>query len=295
MKLSRREINLLAIALVGLAFFIYYNFFLSNYIYKYLLLKKDISISQKQLLSLQKDKNDIDSLIKEIEKSKKQIAEMELLVPPSKKIPEIITQLESLSKDAGVKLKGITFENPQDQSKGEKQQAGTSQSSPQDKNINNNDYVEILMQLNLEGPYSNIISFLNSMENFKRLYNVRNITLNKKQGDTGENLELQLGIIAYAIKFNNKLMQEPSTYDFMGKNYGRQNPFKSLQTGNNSLAITNPSVAPVPTQNAPKPDSGVSNQSKAPTNPQNSQDDKMITDFMERFLKLILEDVQKNQ
>jgi type IV pilus assembly protein PilO len=297
MKLSKRESNLLVIVLVGLAVYTYYNFFLSNIIDRYLSLKKDMKINQQQLLSLQKDKNDIDFLIKEIEKSKKQIAEMEMLIPSSKKVPEIITQLESLSKGAGVKLTGIVFESDPKEKKEEKQPTDKGQLKPQNNinNVNDNDYVEIPIQLNLEGSYNNIISFLATMENFKRLYNIRNITLNKKQGDTGENLEMQLGISTFAIKYNQKLMEEPTTYDFMNKNYGRQNPFKSLETGNNASTSTNASTSPTPSKTSSKSGANILNQSNMPTSPQNNQQDKMITDFMERFLKLILEDAEKSK
>lgn len=306
MKLSKRESNLLAIALVGLAVYIYYNFFLSNIIDRYLFLKKEMNINQQQLLNLQKDKNDIDSLIKEIEKTKKQIAELEMIIPSGKKVPEIITQLESLSKSAGVKLKGIIFESASQENKGNNgndenygnnnvrlqlEEGQTKSQGNQDNIINRHDYVEIPIKLNIEGSYNNVISFLNAMEKFKRLFIIKNITLNKKQGDTGDNLEMQLEICAYAVKFDQKLMAEPSTYDFMSNNYGRQNPFKSLQTINSKPASSNMPESSASSQNVSNSKTNSINPTNAPSSTQ-TQDN--VTDFMERFLKLILEDAKKN-
>jgi len=232
MKLSKRERYLIAIALAAVALFTYYNFFLSNMIDRYLSLKKDIDISQQQLLSLRKEKNAIDSLIKVIDKDKKQIAEMEMVIPSGRKAPEIITQLENISKHAGVKLKGIIFEDSPGENitiAEEKQRQDNSRSEIQDNNIYNKNYVEVPIQLNIEGPYNNIIAFLGAVENFQRLFIVNMFTLNKKQGD-GKNLEMQLEMSTFAVEYGQKPGQEPATYDFMYKHYGRQNPFESLQT-----------------------------------------------------------------
>jgi Tfp pilus assembly protein PilO len=225
MKLSKRESSLLVIAMIWVAVYVYYIFFLSNVFEQYRFLKKEISVNQQQLMSLQKDKDNMYSIIKEIDEIKKQIEHLEIIIPSDKKEPEIITQLESISKSAGVKLKGIIFEiNSQENNRNEEfhennhvaSQLGKDQSKPQEtqNDTNKNDYTEIPIKLNIEGSYDNIISFLNDLEKFERLFIMKIITLNKKPGDT---LDMQLYISAYAVKFDQKSSSESNSQNLLNQ------------------------------------------------------------------------------
>lgn len=301
MKLSKRESVLLGIAMATLAFFIYYNFFLSNIIDRYILLKKDINTNRQQLLTLQKDQKDLDALITEIDKNKKQLAELEMIIPSSKKMPEIIVQLEDIAKSTGVKLKGINFENisknnkesngnaTDNESNDKRLQSGQSQTKTQGNESNmSNDYVEIPIQLDIQTSYGNAISFLKALETFKRLFIIKNITLSKKSEETGENLEMQLEVCAYAVKIDQKLMAEPTAYDFMTNNYGRKNPFKALQPTNSA-----PTPSAVKQANNPSKDESNSKANSA-NSPSGAQTQDKTADFMERFFKMILEDAKKS-
>lgn len=260
MKLSKRESRLVTVALAAVVIFVYYLYFLSPKIDEYFELKENMEVSEKKLGNLQKTESELSNLLDEIEKSKNDIAHLETIVPSNKKLPEIIVHLENFSADTGVELKEVSFE-----STGENKDK---KSDKKGEDSQNKDYIEIPIKLTIVGSYDEILRFLESLEDSRRLYSVNNIAVAREYKIADNSIGVNIGLNAFAIKHNDLLMEEPESYDFMKGDYGRENPFK-----------------PLPIEKSTYKSTPANNKGSVT----NSTTDEFLSDFMERLFRQILE------
>jgi len=265
MKLSKRESRLVSIALLAAVVFIYYLYFLSPKIDEYNKLKEEVEQNKQELGTLKAAESELAKLMDSINSDKKEITRLEGIIPSSKKLPEIIVQMESLSHEAGLKLKKVSFETP---SEGKDNKAKN-----KDVDTKEREYAEISVKLSLTGTYDQILNFLRSVEETERIYSVRSIILAREYEVAQSSIDADIELSTFAVKHDGELLDDPGAYEFMNGTYGRENPFKPLLE--ETAAYTVPAV-----------DSSKSSTVNMPS-------DEFIEDMMERLFDQILKDLMK--
>jgi type IV pilus assembly protein PilO len=212
-KLSKRERFLVVLVIVAGLLFVYYQYFLTPLLAEVYEIREEVKQKEERLGSLRDSDNEIKTLLSGIEELKTKILELEYLSPVNPRRPEIVTQLEALSKAAGVKLLSVDFFMAALHGSG----GGDAKEE--------RSYIEIPVQVNISGNYDNIIHFLKQLENAKRLYSIKGFNLLSAYAKNGEALDMSIDLHAYALLTEGINEQRPVIYDFMGGIYGRDNPF----------------------------------------------------------------------
>lgn len=188
MKISKREKGFILIVCVVVIIFIYCNYYLLPLLKEYALLKNRVGSSRIEFEGLEIVEKKMNILMRNIEKSKEEMACLETVVPYSKNTPEIIVELEDLSRQSEIKLQEIVFQNLDKDKK-------TDNNTGKDK-----DYLEIRLQLKIEGSYENILTFFKGLENSTRLFVVNNISLTQKYQTAGDMITVQMGVSAFSTE-----------------------------------------------------------------------------------------------
>lgn len=162
--------------------------FVGFYMFLYSPLVSDIESQESELEKLTKKKRDLESLKKsqakvldQVEKLQAEIVLAEDKLPSSGKIPRLLKLLHDKAKTAGLKISN--FERQSDVSK--------------------KYYIEIPVQMELEGTFGELAKFLRYVDNMNRIVNVKNISLTRQSESRG-----QLSVSAKATTYRYKEPQK---------------------------------------------------------------------------------------
>lgn len=253
MKLTKRESRLVTIAVLFMALALYYFYYLSPLLDEYFVLKQIVVENQEKLENLNQIELEQKGLKSKIEEYKKEIADLENILPSNMRLPEIIVSLEQMAHASGVKLQGIAFGagyDLQELNKDEKDKR---------------DFLEIPIELTISGTYENELNFLKLLEDYPRLFKINKISVAQAFQASVENIRLNIGLSTFTILHNNQLLSDFKTYEFMTGEYGRANPFVPInQASSKGQANSFPNY------------NNFSNQ---------KDENKGLTEFMEEFIK----------
>lgn len=145
--------------------------FVGFYMALYRPLTSEIDSQESQLEKLTKEKRDLESLKKsqakvldQVKKLQAEIVLAEDKLPSSGKIPRLLKLLHDKAKTAGLKISNFQRET----------------------NVSKKYYIEIPVQMELQGTFGELAKFLRYVDNMNRIVNIKNISLNRKQESRGE-------------------------------------------------------------------------------------------------------------
>ncbi len=188
MKLSKRERALVLAVFIVLLLPVYYKYYLTPHIEKYLSLKSKVETGSAELQRLEKAKENMTGLAKSIENHMEQLARLETVLPHSSKTDEIILDMEGLSRQTGVKLQEIVF-------RGTGMNEGWVEAQSKGK-----EYCEIIFSIKVTGSRDQVISFIRGIESFTRLFRMNNALLYRNSQVSGNTLTAELDVSAFALE-----------------------------------------------------------------------------------------------
>ncbi|MDD2574332.1 MAG: type 4a pilus biogenesis protein PilO [Bacillota bacterium] len=215
-NLSKRERFLVVLAIVAGLLFVYYQYFLTPLLAEVDAIKEEVREKEERLLSLRDTDNETVSLLSDIAELETKLNKLEVMVPANPRRPEVVTRLEASAKAAGVELLSIDFD------------MAAATGSGRGDNREERGYFEIPVQIYISGAYGNILDYLRELESAGRLYNVKGFDLFIDYSENKYILDMTLDLHAYALRQEGQTVPQPETYDFIGRDYGRDNPFASV-------------------------------------------------------------------
>lgn len=177
-KLTNQQIQYIAATVIGLGAlgFVYVKFFWMPISERIAALEAQIAENAAKIEKAQSVANRLPAIKKELEDLNRQTAEMEMQLPKSKSVPDILVTLSKLAEKHGVDISAFTPGSKRDQ------QYFTEWSYP----------------ITLQGRYHNIGKFLAAVALEQRIYNVQNVSFSALGVDG--RLPVSFTLVAYQYK-----------------------------------------------------------------------------------------------
>lgn len=212
MNFTKRERNLIYFALIIGFVAVYYQYYLSP---KLLILGKiNDEISHKKVelssVSMLNPKKLDDSLLK----INNNLKELNQEIPDNKDIESFVINLDTIIAVTGVKLNDLNFESTDLN----QNQASQNQSNQDKKTVKN--YVEIPVNINVSGKYIEISSFVDKIQNLKRLNSIQALDISRDKASNQLILNMKLFIYSIRDKGTDNVQLVQSK--------GKSDPFKPL-------------------------------------------------------------------
>lgn len=150
---------------------------------------------QKLRLNRISDKeNSLSALQKKYESAEKDISKIDTALPNEKESSKLLSDLDSLAQESGLKLTFIQSDNF-----GKKQMSTDLNLLQTTKGKNS---LELPLQLKLEGSFVSFSTFVKRLENYQRLVNISYIEIKKPTvtEDQSDKIEAEMKIVAYLKK-----------------------------------------------------------------------------------------------
>ncbi len=152
-KFSNRDKILLCILLFFVPLFVYFKLFLSPELEKLDKINKKKQNLEKKLNDIQTKKIFIAKVRKELDRKTKILLKAQSILPTTNEIPELLTAISTEATKAGLKI--LLFK-PGDEIK--------------------KDYYSIIpIEINVEGPFQQIVIFLDNIRRLERIVNAKDV------------------------------------------------------------------------------------------------------------------------
>ncbi len=176
-NLSVREKTLLAVVLVILVGGGFYLWLYEPIQAEIRTLENEISIIERNISRARISSRQLPQLREEYQELERELERFQILIPTEEQVSEFLRDLEGLARNLDLKLK--TF-----------RPGGM---TPRD------EYGEVAFRLNLSGRFQNVILFLTALEEFKRIVNIRDISMSGAEGEGRDWVELNINVITYVL------------------------------------------------------------------------------------------------
>lgn len=150
-------------------------------------------VAREELQKIQEIKGRLSGLNQEYQAKREEIEKVFSVLPAKEEIPSLLVQIEALSGQNGMILKGIDFQEDSSRTQG----GQVSQSSLQNEMAGNGLPAENLqaaaaisvkkmpVSLSLEGSYVSLVNFLKAVENTLRLMDVESLDFQEAKSQSG--------------------------------------------------------------------------------------------------------------
>jgi len=158
-------------------------------------LSQQLKTKQDELVRLRAQAAQKDQLEKRLQELQRQVADTEAKLPTSREIPALLVQLEGLASQVGANLTLIR-PGPQQgaQGTGQPPRPGTAPAPPPGLGLQ-----QFNLELNAEGTFDNVQSFLRGIENFPRFIAMSDLKITPLPARAGESAgrpKLAIGVSA---------------------------------------------------------------------------------------------------
>jgi Tfp pilus assembly protein PilO len=157
---------------------------------------RELKTKQDELTQLRAQAARREQLQKRLQDLQQQLQETEAKLPPSREIPALLVQLEGLASQAKTTLTLIRPGPPQAQG-GPQQQRPNPNANPGQALAPSLGLQQFSVEMNVEGTFDSLESFLRGIENFPRYIAMSDMKITPLPGKPGENPErprLALGL-----------------------------------------------------------------------------------------------------
>ncbi len=176
---------------------------IGSYIYfVYAPLNDKLTLTQEELTKLQSKYNEQQKVLADLPKFEKEIKELEVkfknslkLLPNTREIPSLLTNISTLAQDSGLNI--LLFQPKPEQTKGF--------------------YAEIPVEMKVSGKYHNVGYFFDKVSKLNRIVNICEITIDSKQRKRNKSRNFNLLASFKAVTF--KFVEKEKT---SGKNKNRK-------------------------------------------------------------------------
>lgn len=218
MGLTKRERLLIKFTIVFGILALYYQFFLSNQLTEIKRVQSDIYKEKNLYNNLRL--LDIKNLNNSLSKIKEKINIANEQLPDYENIEEFVISIDDLIGMTKVRFKGLNFNSNSDLNNGSYSVNEIPYKTNQNKNKQNKDYREIIVNLSVSGDYESIISFIGHIQNLKRINKINSFEISKDE--TMDDLVLNMNMAIYSLNDKGGSNLKGETPD------GKSDPFKSL-------------------------------------------------------------------
>ncbi|TDT61960.1 type 4a pilus biogenesis protein PilO [Fonticella tunisiensis] len=233
-NLSKRERTLLIITGVMIFFALYYSYFLSPILKNISDSRANIAIYENELGNLKLTQKLNEKQKKELEVIRDGFEDAAKALPKMERSPEIAYNLKVLGDEKAIIINSLSFGEPSEykiesndsnnkaDTKDSISEGGGSDSNKTGADAKNQEeklYV-VAVNLSVSGDYINIMDFISSVENDKRIAEITDV--NMSRGQNGK-LSAKININYYYVDTKDK---GELKYDFNNRSYGKQNPFE---------------------------------------------------------------------
>lgn len=116
---------------------------------------------------------------------------IEATLPSKKNVSKILTDIDGLAEDSGVKLTEFEPYNKQSNSK-------TSSQNPKMLQIKKGKFsYELPLKIEVSGSYSKIIGFINRLESYQRLVEISELSIEKEEGAAADYVVAIINLTSY--------------------------------------------------------------------------------------------------
>lgn len=212
-SLSIREKILIGCLVTFITIYLYYSLFLNCYLKRLKIARGKV---EQYTISVEKIKNTKKAIKiqrEDLEKLKAILNKYLDSLPDMERNPEIAYNLKKLGDITNVNILSLSF--------------GEVFEVKGDKNIsypNTEGYVKIFtvpISISVTGEYEDITNFIHSIENDKRIIEIKGLGINADSKSEGLNLSLSMNCY-----YTNKITDRTLNYDFNSESCGKNNPFK---------------------------------------------------------------------
>lgn len=216
-ELSKNEKILLGVVCVAAIAFVVNTFIIAPSNTKLKPLKEEISVMEKQINGLKTINVDIEENEQQLKVLKNKYNEASETIPKTDRYPQVVKDLEEMSKRSGVKIKTESFSKPAVfSSEQETQNANGSDpniTQQQGASSLTNGLSNFTVNLTIEGDFLQAMNFINELENDSRILEVQDFSSTEKATTI---------TVLYFIAGG----EEMEEYEFNNGNYGKGNIFK---------------------------------------------------------------------
>lgn len=158
-------------------------------------IQASVSEEAYRLEKLAEEKSNLTILSQRYEKIEDETAKVNIALPDEKDTSKLVSDLDSLAVDAGLKLTLVQSSNI-----GKKQTGIADPSLLQ--TVKGQFGYELPLDISVTGPYQNLTSFIKMLENYQRLVNVSAVEINKVTDNDApsDQIEAKLKLTAYLKK-----------------------------------------------------------------------------------------------
>jgi Tfp pilus assembly protein PilO len=212
--LSKSEKTLLCILAFAIVGYVYFQYIISPTLSKMHSAQTNISnyqneINELKLLSVQNKK--LEENLKEFEAKRNDYADA---VPRSDRSAEILRSLKKLADDSSVRLTSLTSGTAVEYTASQNSEGKEQQTK----------IMAIPVTMNITGEYSNIMTFIKTLEESVRITQSNSIVMAPNANKTGA--EAMAMALSCGIFYMEDGAETNNEYDFNSGAYGKDNPFK---------------------------------------------------------------------